>query len=85
MDWSREKRIPVMRICLSIVSHGQADLVIALLESLNKFVVCEEHEVLIVITENKTSQIKHSCKYLTKNIQKGFVFFKPTMKQYRKK
>jgi N-acetylglucosaminyl-diphospho-decaprenol L-rhamnosyltransferase len=65
-----------MRICLSIVSHGQDDLVILLLESLNEFVVCEEHEVQIVVTENTTSQIEHTCKFSTKNIfnlrQKGF-------------
>jgi N-acetylglucosaminyl-diphospho-decaprenol L-rhamnosyltransferase len=65
-----------MRICLSIVSHGQADLVDALLRSVDEFVVSEEHEVLVVITENTTAQYKCTCKYpvdYTFNLrQKGF-------------
>jgi N-acetylglucosaminyl-diphospho-decaprenol L-rhamnosyltransferase len=66
----------MMQICLSIVSHGQVDLVNRLLESLNKFVVCEEHEVLIVITENIPTREAYTCKFPIKKIfnlhQKGF-------------
>lgn len=65
-----------MKICLSIVSHGQANLVTSLLDSLDEFVVCERHDVTIIITENTTSRIKHTCKYPTQHLynlrRKGF-------------
>lgn len=61
---------------MSIVSHGQANLVMALLRSLDEFVVCERHDVSIIITENTTSRVKHTCKYPTQHIynlrRKGF-------------
>ncbi|MDC3002506.1 hypothetical protein OAZ20_00310 [Paracoccaceae bacterium] len=65
-----------MRICLSIVSHGQADLVEGLLKSINQFVVSKEHEVLIVITENTTAKRNFNCihpiEYTFNLQQKGF-------------
>ena len=65
-----------MKICLSIVSHGQTDLVIDLLKSLDEFVVCERHDVTVIITENTTSRYKYICKYPITHVcnlrRKGF-------------
>lgn len=52
-----------MRICISIVTHNQSELVLELLKSLNKFVYCVENEVEVIITENNFVLEKYECKF----------------------
>ena len=66
----------LMKICMSIVSHSQPKLVEALLSSVDNYVLCERHEVLVAITENTRVSSEYNCLYpldYTLNLQrKGF-------------
>ncbi len=41
-----------MKITLSVVSHGQIDLVQQLLSSIDKYLICEKHEINLIVTQN---------------------------------
>ena len=66
-----------MRIVLSIVSHEQQTLVQNLLDSIDRYVSCSTHELIIVITENTLSSNrfqskKFSVKFIQNIRRKGF-------------
>jgi len=66
-----------MKILISVVSHDQQVLVENLLRSMDRYIKCSTHQVIIVLTENcRTSNYASSEKFELKRInnlrQKGF-------------
>ena len=61
---------------ISIVSHGQCELVATLLRSIDRHLLTKEHEVLIVVTQNLKEENNYSSKFTTTTLtnlrRKGF-------------
>ena len=65
------------KIIISVVSHGQQDLVQKFLESADQFLVSNEHQVQFLVTENLDDEIDIASKVFDLNVsynlrQKGF-------------
>ena len=52
-----------MRVLISIVSHSHSELIVRLLESIDKYVSSKAHKLQIVITENVHCKIDYNCKF----------------------
>ena len=65
-----------MNITLSIVSHSQTLLVTDCLQSMDKFLICKQHKLSVIITENTREAHKYSSKFPISVVQnlnkKGF-------------